>query len=144
MSTLLHIDSTPLYGRSVSRELSDAFVTQWKASHPDGAVINRDLNATAIPPINAEWVGAVYTPEQDRTPQQKELLSLSDSLLAELELELQPQGKHDLPLQGCTTEGCVENTSAALTIHAVEGKIKVHLVEDIEDVCPKLNRGIFS
>src|SRR5260370_18277441 len=38
-----------------------------------------------MPPINAQWVGAVYTPEQARTSQQKELLSLSDSLLAELE-----------------------------------------------------------
>ncbi len=85
MSTLLHVDSSPLYGRSVSRELTAAFVTQWKASHPDGRVIDRDLNATAMPPINAEWVGAVYTPEAARTPQQKELLSLSDSLLAELE-----------------------------------------------------------
>src|ERR1700747_1643750 len=85
MSTLLHIDSSPLYGRSVSRELTAAFVTQWKASHPDGRVIERDLNATAIPPINADWVGASYTPEQARTPQQKELLSLSDSLLSELE-----------------------------------------------------------
>ena len=85
MSTLLHIDSSPLYGRSVSRELTAAFVTQWKASHPDGRVIDRDLNATPMPPINAEWVGAVYTPEEARTPQQKELLSLSDSLLAELE-----------------------------------------------------------
>ena len=85
MSTLLHIDSSPLYGRSVSRELTAAFVTQWRAAHPDGKVIDRDLNATAMPPINAEWVGAVYTPEQARTPQQKELLSLSDSLLAELE-----------------------------------------------------------
>ena len=86
MPTLLHIDSSPLYSRSVSRELTGAFVTQWKASHPDGTVIDRDLNATAISPITAEWVGAVYTPEDARTPQQKELLSLSDSLLAELEL----------------------------------------------------------
>jgi FMN-dependent NADH-azoreductase len=85
MLTLLHIDSSPLYSRSVSRELTAAFVTQWEASHPDGSVIDRDLNATAMPPINAEWVGAVYTPEQARTSQQKELLSLSDSLLAELE-----------------------------------------------------------
>ena len=85
MSTLLHIDSSPLYGRSVSRELTAAFVTQWKASHPEGRVIYRDLNATPIPPVSAEWVGAVYTPEQARTPQQKELLSLSDSLIAELE-----------------------------------------------------------
>ena len=85
MPTLLHIDSSPLYGRSVSRELTAAFVSKWKAAHPDGRVIDRDLNATAIPPINAEWVGAVYTPEDVRTPKQKELLSLSDSLLAELE-----------------------------------------------------------
>jgi FMN-dependent NADH-azoreductase len=85
MPTLLHLDSSPLYGRSVSRELTAAFVTQWKASHPQGRVIDRDLNATALPPINAEWVQAVYTPEEARTPQQKELLSLSDSLLVELE-----------------------------------------------------------
>ena len=81
MSTLLHIDSSPLYGRSVSRELTAAFVSQWMASHPDGRVIDRDLNATAIPPISAEWVGAAYTPEKARSPQRKELLSLSDALL---------------------------------------------------------------
>ena len=86
MSTLLHIDSSPLYGRSVARALSAAFVSQWKASHPDGRVVDRDLNATQIPPISAPWVAAVYTPEAARTPPQKELLALSDSLLAELEL----------------------------------------------------------
>ncbi len=85
MSTLLHVDSSPLYGRSVSRQLSDAFVAQWRSSHPDGRVIDRDLNGTSIPPISAEWVGAVYTPEEARTSRQKELLSLSDSLLADLE-----------------------------------------------------------
>jgi FMN-dependent NADH-azoreductase len=85
MPTLLHINSSPLYGRSVSRQLTDAFVTQWKSSHPDGTVIDRDLNATPIPPINADWVGAVYTPEEARTQQQKESLSLSESLLTELE-----------------------------------------------------------
>src|SRR5580693_8513992 len=85
MSTLLHIDSSPLYGRSVSRELTAAFVSQWKASHPDGRVIDRDLNATAMPPVNAEWVGAAYTPDDARTPEQKQVLALSDTLLAELE-----------------------------------------------------------
>jgi len=85
MPTLLHIDSSPLYGQSVSRELTAAFVTQWKASHPDGKVLYRDLNATPIPPVSAGWVGAAYTPEEARTPDQRELLSLSDSLLAEME-----------------------------------------------------------
>jgi len=85
MPTLLHIDSSPLYGRSISRELTGAFVAQWKSSHLDGTVIDRDLYANSIPPIDADWVGAVHTPEEARTPQQTELLSLSDSLLAELE-----------------------------------------------------------
>jgi FMN-dependent NADH-azoreductase len=85
MPTLLRIDSSPLYGRSVSRQLTGAFVSQWKSSHPEGRVIERDLTSTPIPPINAEWVGTVYTPEEARTPRQKELLALSDTLLAELE-----------------------------------------------------------
>ncbi|MGB9067470.1 MAG: NAD(P)H-dependent oxidoreductase [Candidatus Acidiferrales bacterium] len=85
MTTLLHIDSSPLYGRSVSRELTATFVTEWKVSHPNGEVVYRDLNAIAIPPVSAEWVGAVYTAQDARTPQQKQLLSLSDSLVAELD-----------------------------------------------------------
>ena len=85
MPTLLHIDSSPLYGGSVSRQLTAAFVTQWKTSHPAGKVIDRDLNATEISPITAAWVGAVYTPEENRTAEQKKILALSDTLIAELE-----------------------------------------------------------
>ena len=85
MATLLHIDSSPLYSRSVSRQLSAAFVDQWKSLHPGGTVIDRDLNATSIPPISAEWVGAAYTPEEAWTAEQKKVLVLSDTLLAELE-----------------------------------------------------------
>ena len=85
MPTLLHIDSSPLYGRSVSRELTAAFVSQWEASHPGGRVVYRDLNATVIPPVTEKWVDAVYTSEEARTRQQNALLWLSDSLLAELE-----------------------------------------------------------
>jgi FMN-dependent NADH-azoreductase len=85
MPKLLEIDSSPLYGRSVSRQLTDAFVAEWKSSHPDGTVADRDLNATPIPPVTAEWVGAAYTPEEARTPRQKEVLALSDTLITELE-----------------------------------------------------------
>lgn len=55
-------------------ELTAAFVSQWNISHPEGKVLVRDLNATALSPITAEWVGAVYTPEDARSSQQKELL----------------------------------------------------------------------
>jgi FMN-dependent NADH-azoreductase len=85
MPKLLHVNSSPLYGHSVSRQLSDAFVEQWKSSHPDGIVLDRDVTSTIIPTINAAWVGAVYTPADSLTSDQKELLALSDSLLAELD-----------------------------------------------------------
>lgn len=85
MSTLLHVDSSPLYERSISRQLSGAFVERWKSKNPGATIIDRDLTATSIPPISAEWVGAVYTPENARTPEQNKLLALSDSLLAELD-----------------------------------------------------------
>src|SRR5215469_15788061 len=85
MPTLLHIDSSPLYGRSISRQLTSAFVAEWKSSHPGGTVIDRDLTATPIPPINAEWVGAASTPDETHTPEQKQLLGLSDQLLSEIE-----------------------------------------------------------
>ncbi|MDB5851196.1 MAG: FMN-dependent NADH-azoreductase [Rhodoferax sp.] len=85
MSTLLRIDSSPLYGDSVTRQVTDAFVAQWTASHPDGTVLSRDLYASPIAPIDAAWVGAVRAQPDVRTPQQADVLSLSDRLISELE-----------------------------------------------------------
>src|SRR5579871_2755642 len=85
MSTLLQIDSSPLYDRSVSRQLTTAFVEKWKSAHPGGEIIDRDLNAISIPPISAEWIGATYTPADARTAQQNKLLELSDTFVAELQ-----------------------------------------------------------
>jgi FMN-dependent NADH-azoreductase len=85
MATLLKIDSSPLYERSVSRQLTTAFTNKWTSAHPDGKVIDRDLNATDIPTLTGAWVGAAYTPEEARTPEQKELLEPSDAFIAELQ-----------------------------------------------------------
>lgn len=85
MSTLLQIDSSPLGAASISRHLSSEFVQNWKQANPGGKIITRDLTASNLRPINAEWVGAAYTPEDARTPAQRELLALSDTLIAELQ-----------------------------------------------------------
>jgi FMN-dependent NADH-azoreductase len=74
-----------MYGMSVSRELTATFVGQWKTAHPGGTVITRDLNATAIPPLTAAWVGSNFTPEPQRTEEQKQVLALSDTFLSELQ-----------------------------------------------------------
>lgn len=85
MPNLLHINSSPLLSRSVSRELTREYVVQWQAANPGEEVIERDLNVTIIPPVSAEWVGAAYTPEDARTFEQTNLLSLSDALLSEMD-----------------------------------------------------------
>lgn len=85
MPTLLHLDSSPLES-SISRELTREFVKTWKAAHPDGAVIDRDLAANPAAPINAAWVGSAFTPEATRTPEQAAALATSEQLIAELEV----------------------------------------------------------
>jgi FMN-dependent NADH-azoreductase len=85
MSTLLHLDSSPLGESSISRSLSSEFVQRWKQAHPQGEVITRDLTATQFAGIDAQWIGAVYTPPDSRTPVQREVLALSDTLISELE-----------------------------------------------------------
>src|ERR1700678_2114816 len=83
--TLLDINSSPLGEASISRHLTAEFVESWQLAHPDGKIVKRDLTTTSIPPVSGAWIGAVYTPEDTRTPAQRELLTLSDSLIAELQ-----------------------------------------------------------
>jgi len=83
VSTLLQLDSSP-QATSVSRELTAEFVRTWRASHPDGDVIQRDLAAAPPPVIGSAWIAAAYTPEEQLTEQQKQELAASDALIAEL------------------------------------------------------------
>jgi FMN-dependent NADH-azoreductase len=84
MSTLLHLDSSPL-GTSISRALTREYVKIWKNSDPSGTVIYRDLAANPPSPLGRDWIYASFTPEGSRTPEQKAALSLSDELIGELE-----------------------------------------------------------
>ena len=83
MNTLLVINSSPR-SNSVSRRLTRHVSDEWQASHPDGRVIERDLAAETLPFLTDTWIQASYTPVVERTPQQKEILALSDALIEEL------------------------------------------------------------
>ena len=84
MATLLHLDTSPL-ASSVSRELTREFVGNWKASHPTGKVINRDLAANPPKPVDQAWIYAAFTPEAAQQAEQKALLAYSEESIAELE-----------------------------------------------------------
>ena len=84
MPTLLHLDASPLE-TSISRELTREFAATWKAAHPHGTILYRDLAALPPAPIDQAWVQAAYTPAEARTAEQKAILSTSDKLIHELE-----------------------------------------------------------
>jgi FMN-dependent NADH-azoreductase len=83
MSTLLHIDASPLE-TSISREMTREYVATWKSAHPNGRVIYRDLAAHTPSTIDQAWVGASFTPPEAHTPEQKARLAESDELVDEL------------------------------------------------------------
>ncbi|GFE65214.1 FMN-dependent NADH-azoreductase [Litoreibacter roseus] len=77
--TILHIDASARSDGSVSRKLTASIVDQL-----GGEVIRRDL-ADGLPFVDEAWVGATFTPTDQRTQDQKHALALSDKLVAELQ-----------------------------------------------------------
>ena len=80
---LLQIDSSARRTSSVSRRLTAKFAEEWRKSHPDSEVIQRDLSATALPLITDDW-GATYLEDSQLTLAQRSYLSTSDQLIQEL------------------------------------------------------------
>jgi FMN-dependent NADH-azoreductase len=54
---LLHIDSSPLAGNSVSRQLTERIVAQWRATHPGTVVEYLDLAADAPSHLSIDSLG---------------------------------------------------------------------------------------
>ncbi|MEO1662348.1 MAG: NAD(P)H-dependent oxidoreductase [Pseudomonadota bacterium] len=81
--TILHIDASARFHGSISRALTETLVKT--LSSPESQTIERDLGASPPPAITAEWVGANFTPDDQRSAAQTETLALSDKLIGELE-----------------------------------------------------------
>ena len=77
--TVLHIDSSARLTGSATRDLSAAVVAKLAPE----TVIRRDV-ATPLPLLDEVWVSANFTPENERSDAQRNILALSDELVAEL------------------------------------------------------------
>ena len=82
--TILRIDASMRRQKSVSRMLADEMVAALGARKQGVTVTNRDL-AAGIGIVNAAWIEAERTSEENRTPDQRALLAQSDALVAELQ-----------------------------------------------------------
>ena len=85
MTHILHLDASARGGASHSRQISSEFVQAWLQAHPGATVTRRDLGHQAIPHVSEEFIGAMYTPAEARTPEQAEALNLSNELIGELQ-----------------------------------------------------------
>ena len=84
MTTILYLNSSVRSTGSVSRQLSGEFVEKLKAAHPGATVVTRDLAANPLPHLSESMVGAYFTPPEQRSDEQKQLIKTSDEVVAEL------------------------------------------------------------
>lgn len=77
--TILNIQSSALHDGSVTRGLSAAVLAHLNAD----TVIDRDVSG-GIPLVNEAWVAANFTPDVDRSDEQRKLLEVSNSLIEEI------------------------------------------------------------
>lgn len=81
---ILHIDSSGRYEGSHSRTLTANIVSSLTRRNPDAKVVARDV-AHGVDFVDQAWIGAAYTPADERTEAQAARLANSDRLVAEIE-----------------------------------------------------------
>jgi len=84
MATLLNIQSSPRGTDSLSRTLSQEFVVEWQKKHPNSTTVLRDLVESHLPFVGVPWIGGIFLPAEQRSPEQQQALKISDELIAEL------------------------------------------------------------
>lgn len=81
---ILEINSSGRRQASVSRMLSAELVAALELRHGLVQVTQRDLT-DGVPFVDAAWISANFTADEDRGPEQRDVLANSDQLVAELQ-----------------------------------------------------------
>ena len=84
MSNVLIVESSARLEGSFSRQLTQQFISQWKAAHPADPVAVRDLALNPVPHMDANLLGGWMKPEAQRSTAEQASLQRSDELTDEL------------------------------------------------------------
>jgi FMN-dependent NADH-azoreductase len=84
MNKLLLVQTSPRGEQSVSRNMTRHFLQEWRATHPQGQIVDRDLSATQLAFIDAAWLQAYFTPPSQHSADMIDTLRLSDEFVGEL------------------------------------------------------------
>ncbi len=80
---ILQINSSARSTGSESTRIADAIVARLQAADPGATLVRRDLAANPHPSIDEATLGALFTPADQRTPEQAARVALDDVLIAE-------------------------------------------------------------
>ncbi|APC15426.1 FMN-dependent NADH-azoreductase [Pseudomonas frederiksbergensis] len=84
MSRVLIIESSARQQDSVSRQLTQTFISQWKAAHPADQITVRDLATHPVPHLDANLLGGWMKPAEQRNETEQSSLERSNQLTDEL------------------------------------------------------------
>jgi FMN-dependent NADH-azoreductase len=82
---ILQINSSARANSSHSTGLANAITARMQASHADAIVTVRDLARTPVAELNEAALQALFTPEEQRTPDQAARVAQDDALIAEIQ-----------------------------------------------------------
>lgn len=80
---VLHVDASARGSDSITRALGEALIDRLRELHGDITLVTRDVSR-GMEFVDEAWVGANYTGEAQRSPDQQARLALSDTLVDEL------------------------------------------------------------
>ncbi|MBZ2207453.1 FMN-dependent NADH-azoreductase [Massilia soli] len=80
---ILQINSSARSTGSESTRVADAIVARLQAANPGAALVRRDLATNPHPAIDEPTLGALFTPADQRTPEQAARVALDDALIAQ-------------------------------------------------------------
>ena len=80
---ILQINSSARSTGSESTRVADAIVARLQAANPGASLVRRDLASNPHPAIDEATLGALFTPADQRTPEQAARVALDDALIAE-------------------------------------------------------------
>lgn len=80
---ILQINTAARSEGANSSKLADAISRRLKAKHPEAVLEVRDLAANPHPVLDEAALGALFTPADQRTPEQAARVALDDALIAQ-------------------------------------------------------------
>ena len=85
MAQILLVQSNSNLNGSVSRDLADGFVRDYRAAHADATVIARDLVSSPIPHLGVDLLGGMFGKPEALNEDQVAALAVSNTLIDEIE-----------------------------------------------------------